>query len=204
MLRHLAFDPIIDGLVARGYAVINDFISAELCMQLRTEMHALRESAAFRPAGIGRGSEQTTNKQVRSDLIHWLGADAPDLSAAQRAALSQLDALRLELNRTLYLGLREFEAHLAVYPAGAFYAKHVDQHQSSDARVVSFVLYLNDSWTEADAGHLRLYDKENPAQIVTDVLPRGGTLACFLARDVPHEVLPPARPRYSLTGWMRR
>ena len=66
--------------------------------------------------------------------------------------------------------------------------------------MISVVLYLNEGWTDADGGQLRLHLAGGPR----DVLPELGTFVIFRSDTVPHEVLPAARPRYSLTGWYRR
>lgn len=47
------------------------------------------------------------------------------------------------------------------------------------------------------------YDPADQDREIGRVLPRQGTLACFLSEDIPHEVLPPARERVSIAGWFR-
>jgi len=54
----------------------------------------------------------------RGDEIRW--AAAAGISEAQRTCLRRFEQLRLTLNRTLQLGLFEFESHFARYAAGAF------------------------------------------------------------------------------------
>src|SRR2546421_26403 len=73
--------------------------------------------------------------------------------------------------------------------------------RDDDARMLSCVLYLNDAWTAADGGALRIY--LSPTD-VCDVLPVGGTLVCFLSDRYEHEVLPATRERLAITGWFRR
>ena len=92
---------------------------------------------------------------MRGDEILWL--DQASASKAQRVVLGRLERLRDALNRELQLGAVELELHFAVYPAGAAYAVHVDRFRDADARVLSLVLYLNEAWSEADGGELRLY-----------------------------------------------
>jgi hypothetical protein len=102
------------------------------------------------------------------------------------------------LNRELQLGAVEPELHFAVYPAGAAYATHVDRFRDADSRVLSVVLYLNEAWSEADGGELRLYLEAGPRAPCVDVVPHGGTLVVFLSDRFPHEVLPARRERLSL------
>ena len=118
--------------------------------------------------------------------------------AAARAYLGELDALRVRLDRRLFLGVREVEAHFARYPAGAGYARHRDRFRDDDARVLSLVSYLNPDWGDADGGGLRLYLPDGPV----DIAPRTGSV-CFLSA-LEHEVLPATRPRLSIAAWFRR
>src|SRR5690606_6756337 len=107
-------------------------------------------------------------------------------------------------NRAMYLGIYEYEGHVTVYPPGAFYRRHVDQFQDAAYRRLSLILYLNDAdWSADDGGALRLYLPGQNGERTLDVLPEGGTLVAFLSHDIPHEVLPAKRDRYSLTGWFR-
>ena len=112
--------------------------------------------------------------------------------------------MREALNRRLLLGMIELEAHYALYPPGAAYARHRDRFRDDDARVLSTVLYLNADWREEDGGALRLYlggDAKNPH---LDIYPNAGTLVLFLSAEFDHEVLPATRERLSVAGWFRR
>jgi SM-20-related protein len=147
---------------------------------------------------VGQGAERALRPEVRGDWIGWLepAAGEPELAAY----LARMEALRLELNRTAYLGLFDFETHFAVYPAGAGYARHSDRFARDARRTLSTVLYLNADWTEGDGGALRIHLPDGKAR---DVEPRGGTLVVF-ASELEHEVLPARRERFSLAGWFRR
>ena len=69
-------------------------------------------------------------------------------------------------------------------------------------RVLSLVTYLNPGWQLADGGELAIYDGQG-AQIIHKVMPAYGTVVVFLSTEVPHEVLPANRDRYSIAGWFR-
>jgi SM-20-related protein len=133
---------------------------------------------------------------VRGDATLWL--DDARTGDAAAAYLAQLDALRVALNRRLFLGVDEVEAHYALYPPGASYAKHRDRFRDDDARVVSFVTYLNPDWGDEDGGALRLSLDDGDI----DIAPRTGSV-CFLS-ELEHEVLPATRDRLSIAAWMRR
>ena len=191
-------DALIKDLAARGCAVVRDAIPSDLVSGLRERAQSLDRTDAFAPAGVGRASARTQRSDVRGDRIAWL-PDVPD-DEAERAVVSWLEALRLRCNRELMLGLADVEAHYAIYPPGARYARHRDRFRDDDARVLSCVLYLNHAWTADDGGALRLYAGEG----ALDVLPEGGTLVAFLSADFEHEVLPARRERLALAGWFRR
>lgn len=178
------------------------FIDGGLLAGLRAAARARHQAGEFRPARVGRGAGAVDAPDVRGDAIRWLEADDPD--AAIRSVLARCDALRVALNRTLFLGLASLEAHFAWYSPGTRYGVHVDRFRDDDARVVSMVLYLNDAWSPQDGGALRLYLETPERAPWHDVQPEGGTLAVFLADRFAHEVLPAHRDRLSLTGWFRR
>jgi SM-20-related protein len=195
-------DLVADALAEQGWAILGEFAPAATWHALAAEVRSAHARGDLRPAGIGAGEQHRLTGEVRGDLIGWL--EATTASAAQQDVLSRLDALRRSLNRELQLGLFEFEGHLALYPPGASYRRHRDQHRGSQARVLSCVLYLNSSWKAQDKGQLRLYLDEEDSGDYCDVLPEGGALVCFLSERFSHEVLPARRERLSLTGWFRR
>jgi SM-20-related protein len=192
-----ALDAIADRIGDHGWAVTPGFIAREAVETLRSVVLERAARGEFRPAAVGAGPRRAVRADIRGDRICWV--HAPE-SPAEERLLQEFDALRLALNRVLQLGLFEFECHYALYPAGAGYARHIDQLIAGAARRVSIVLYLNADWNRADGGALRLYrDAAEPVEI----LPRGGTLVTFLSERFEHEVLPTQRERLSLTGWLR-
>ena len=193
---------VADALAGPGWASLHDFVPTVTWRALAAEVHAARTVGGLRAAGVGTGERSRLVGDERGDQIQWL--EPASASGAQQDALSRFDALRWRLNRELQLGLFEFESHFALYPPGAGYRRHHDQHQGSQARVLSCVLYLNSDWKAEDEGQLRLYLDESGPGDYRDLLPEGGTLVCFLSDRFWHEVLPARRERLSLTGWFRR
>lgn len=190
---------IVDALASQGYAVCHDFLPTADVLALLQHSQALQAQQALQRAGIGRGQAYQTNRFVRQDHIHWLrGTDA-----VERRFLDPMAELRLAINRALFMGLFDYEAHLAVYPEGAFYKKHVDAFQGRTNRRLSTVLYLNFDWQPADGGALRFYDPDQPEQALFDLPPTAGTLVVFESERFWHEVLPAQRQRYSIAGWFR-
>ncbi len=224
-------DNLINALVASGYAIIDDAMSVELITKLREQALSLQQAGVMRRATTGKSSariaadnaDNQASSQLRGDFTYWLEDDAFLRDADQAfgessayksvttAYLQQMEALRLLLNQSLFLGLFDFETHFAIYPAGAGYSKHLDQFQHSNAhsgnlaqqntqRKISVILYLNKEWRSADGGQLRLYLNE-AAPI--DIEPVDGRMVVFLSDQFWHEVLPANRNRISLTGWFR-
>lgn len=196
-------DPIaphhLDRLVTQGWCAQEDFLSPELCQALCVDLKMLQRQGNFQQAGIGRGRDHRHAGDIRTDQTYWLDGASP----AQKMLLPMMDALRLYINRTLFMGLHDYEAHYASYQAGGFYKKHLDSFKGRKNRLLSTVLYLTPGWRAEDEGHLVIYDAQDHDRELGRVLPAQGTLACFLSEDIPHEVLPPKRERISIAGWFR-
>lgn len=197
------YSDIVDALAEQGWAVRHeflppDFLPVDAIEALAEEARGLLLAGRFSPAGVGRAAGRQIRADVRSDQILWL--DENELTPAQSRYWAEIESLRAELNSELYLGLASFESHYAVYPPRAFYQKHVDRFSGSDERAISCSLYLSPDWKEEDGGQLRLYVSDQQVEI----FPRAGTFVIFRSDNVPHEVLPAHRDRFSLTGWFRR
>ncbi|WP_233093997.1 2OG-Fe(II) oxygenase [Azotobacter chroococcum] len=189
---------IVDDLAGPGWSEQSIFLPAELTEALAEACRARAAAGELTPAAIGRGDRQLVQEGVRGDYTAWL---EPGQCAPGDAWLALMESLRQTLNRELFLGLEELECHFALYPPGACYQRHLDRFRDDDSRTVTVVLYLNEAWQPDEGGELRLY---LPNGRVHDVMPQGGSLACFMSADFPHEVLPATRERLSLTGWFRR
>lgn len=192
------WQPLLTNVAEQSWGVAPGLLPPALVLALRQRLQQLQQAAALRPAAIGKGPQQQHNQQIRSDNTHWLNGD----NALEAAFLELLEDLRITANRQLLLGLRRFEAHFAHYPPGACYQTHVDAFHGSRTRVLSAVCYLNDDWPTTAGGELLLYGQDGHSELAR-VSPRGGTVALFLSEDVPHQVLPANRDRYSIAAWLR-
>jgi len=186
-------------IAAERIAVVPDFIPAPIVASLAAVARSRDAAGEFCAAGIGRGASRLERSAIRGDRTLWL--DTQVSTPAERALTLALERLRIALNEATFIGLFSFEGHYALYPPGALYRRHLDRFRDDDARLLSCVLYLNETWTAADGGALRLY---SPGEEPRDVLPVGGTLVCFLADRHEHEVLPARRERLAIAGWFRR
>jgi SM-20-related protein len=193
-------DQVADALADKGWIVLPEFFPLDVVRELRQQAQAEWESGAFHNAGVGRGVELSVDEAVRGDQVQWL-------ERAEQGALADYQAfmeeIRLSLNRSLYLGLFEFEAHFAVYPPGAFYRRHLDNFRGTSERIITAILYLNEAWQNAECGQLRLYTDGSDGGEYVDIFPHAGQLVLFRSARFWHEVLPARRERFSLTGWLR-
>ena len=192
-------DAIAAALSAQGWSLVPAFLSTDLVAALRADL--LDRRAHFAPAAIGRAADRQQLPQTRSDSTLWLSGD----SSAQSEFLALLDSVRGELNRRLFLGLIDYEAHYAHYAAGQFYRRHRDAFRESAAsglpqRIVSSVVYLNGDWRADAGGELRLWRERDE---VARIAPLGGSAVFFLSAEIPHEVLPANTDRFSIAGWFR-
>ncbi len=197
----LWLDELADGLTEHGWMSQNVScrLGADLLVGLRKEVQILDRTEALRKAGVGRGADLLRDRSVRRDKIAWLQGVTP----VQAELFEFFESVRLGLNQRLFLGLKRFEAHYATYHEGDFYRRHVDSFQGRASRVVSLVLYLNEDWEQADGGVLQVFNRENDNEVCGTVLPREGRMALFMSEEIPHEVLPANRTRYSVACWFR-
>lgn len=195
-------DHISTEIYQNSYVIVDDFIEEDFRKALLDEQLQSLQLGRFRHAAVGKGGQKQVRTEIRSDEVLWMDAD--DLSPLQAAYWAKIEEIRLALNRRCFLGLKSFEGHFARYPIGSFYKRHLDQFQAVPHRVVTVILYLNDSWTSEDEGALRMYfPQEDGSERFEDVLPIGGRLVVFLSGEIPHEVLPTKKERISITGWLR-
>jgi SM-20-related protein len=188
-------------LADRGWFVTEDFLPATLITQLADEAREAFESNQFHRAGVGRGKRFSIKREIRSDLIKWL--NPAQCTITQLQYLDALEGLRKIINRTLYLGLFEYEAHLAIYPSGCYYREHLDQFENDGRRLVTCVLYLNTNWSSSDGGQLKLFTNPSDRRQYEEILPLGGRMVCFLSSRMLHAVMPAHNERLSITGWFK-
>ena len=189
----LYMNQLIDALSTQGYFVWDDFLTHE-------EVVALRDCIPenWKKARIGRNDDVAREATIRSDKIQWVRRD---MGQPASLFLDKMEQIRLAANQAFFLGLFEYEAHFAKYEKGDFYQKHLDCFKGNENRRLTTVFYMNDEWTEEDAGELVVYDlKDNH---IATIPPKSGRLFVFLSEQFPHEVLPTNTERFSIAGWFR-
>lgn len=190
---------ILNDLEQKGWSVQEQFFLPELIQPLKETLSSFNQQGLLKQAGIGRENGFHVEQSIRNDKISWF--DENNLTETQAQYLSILKELQTAINQRFYLGLFDFEVHFALYPADAFYKRHLDQHKNQDTRVLTIITYLNENWNKGDGGELLLYLKDGQT---VSVEPNAGTFVCFMSADFEHEVLPANRERASLTGWFRK
>lgn len=189
------YDEIADAIAQRGFIILDNAFPDDISKGLIDVM--VSQETQLQRAGIGRGKDYQLDNSVRGDKIQWLENSSPQTTQF----LMAMEHLQHALNRRLYLGLKEYEAHFAYYAPGAFYRKHRDAFRGQPGRKLSSVYYLNPAWPEAAGGELVIYN--DIEQEMVRVAPECGRLVLFLSEDFPHEVLPATKERRSIAGWFR-
>lgn len=192
---------MFEELAQNNWASSQDVFPKSFCLALAKECQTLYSKGAFHQASIGHGVTKGLHNEIRGDSTLWI--EEGTSSALQNELLAQLNLLMQELNQSFYLGLKRFESHFAVYPPGAGYDKHVDNHRGSGARRITFILYLNENWQKGHGGELSFYQPDNENVLITQIEPRLGTLVLFRSELFPHQVEKSFQPRMSITGWIR-
>ncbi len=191
------FDGVADALASEGYVIIDNFLSSEEVELLLSVLKHYIESDRLKKAGIGTAYQYQVNREVRGDYIKWV--EPSQALPPTQTFIDYLKDLIAYLNRTCFLGLKDFEVHYTMYPKGTYYDKHIDRFKLNDARVISMVTYLNKDWKEGDGGELILYPEDKPA---ISIQPTSGRMICFRSDSIEHEVLTTNTERYSITGWL--
>lgn len=185
----------MDELATNDHFVADKFISDDLYQRIMIFFKELENEEMLRKAGIGTSSDYQIRHSVRGDLIYWLQQERDhDLSLF----FEQMDELTENIKRHCYLSLSGSEFHLAKYPAGTHYDRHVDQLNGSSNRKITVLLYLNENWKKGDGGELRMY-RDSGDLLIEPIAQR---LLVFKSEAVEHEVLTTHVPRFSLTGWL--
>ena len=189
---------LIKDLGEKGFGVIPSFLTPDEVAKLSDEIDEL--SPRFIQAGVGSEENHSLQPSIRTDKTLWL--EPENLTAQQTLLWDRLSQVKNEINHTLFIGLWELGGFYAIYEPGGFYKRHLDTFKDDDARILSVIIYLNENWKTGDGGELLIYpDKNSNASVKIE--PRGGTLVCFLSKDIPHQVSQCNITRKSFTGWFK-
>ncbi|MCA8904289.1 MAG: 2OG-Fe(II) oxygenase [Hyphomonas sp.] len=192
---------ITDDLAQKGWSWQPGFLPDALYRALREDVLAIDAEDELELAGVGRDDAFLLDRSIRRSRIAWMDRSTP----AQAAFLDWAETLREAINRTLMIGLFEFEACFAVYRPGGFYDRHLDSFEGAKNRVVSLVVYLNEDWKAEDGGALLVWPEGagEEAEPVAALLPEGAGVALMLSETIPHAVAATRATRYAIAAWWR-
>lgn len=194
------FEQLIDGILADGYAICDNFLEPSQVQNLLQTFSERYEEGKFKEAGIGKQSEVHKASLIRGDEILWLESDSTN--SAERVLLDKNLAFVKYLNQTCYLGIVDTEIHFAKYDIGKFYRRHRDTFQAQKGRILSVIYYLNTNWIPENGGNLIIYTQENNVEKAITIAPLAGRLVCFESEKLDHEVTEAFAERFSVTGWL--
>jgi SM-20-related protein len=184
----------MDELSLNDFVIVDKFLDETRLNTIQSFFQSHLEG--FTKAGIGALSDHVIRRDIRGDYTFWL----------DRKRDSELNEIWCLIDETLYvynrycfLGLSGYEFHLAHYPTGGHYDKHLDQFNNRNNRTISMVIYLNKDWKKGDGGELEIFLKDGSSVLVEPIEAR---CVMFKSASVPHAVLASNKPRFSLTGWL--
>jgi SM-20-related protein len=184
----------MDELSENDFVIIDGFLDQARFDTIRNFF--LSHLERFTQAGIGALGDNVIRRDIRGDATYWLDRNR---DTGLNGFWSLVDETMHMFNRYCFLGLSGYEFHLAHYPAGGHYDKHLDQFNNRNNRTISMVMYLNKGWQNGDGGELEIFLKDGTSVLVE---PIGARCVMFRSAEVPHRVLASNKPRYSLTGWL--
>ncbi|MGM0745259.1 2OG-Fe(II) oxygenase [Rhodohalobacter sp.] len=188
---------LFDKLAEDDFVVIDDFLSDEQFRLIMNFFKKAEKNNHLKKAGIGPSGEFQIKSSVRGDFIYWLDEKRDtELSIF----FEIVDDLIANLKRICYLSLSGSKFHIAKYPKGSHYDRHLDQFNERSNRQITVLIYLNENWKKGDGGELVIY-KDNEEILVEPIAKR---LLLFKSDVIEHEVLKTNVTRYSLTGWLLR
>lgn len=192
---------LLDELAESGWALMPHAIADVDSSALAIDLDRYWSAGRFKEAEIGQGLTQTVQKKVRSDKIHWLGDEDPELSI--QYWLKEMKDLTIALNENFFLSLSAYDCHFACYDPGDFYHKHRDRFRDKPERILSVILFLNQDWLTSDAGELLIFHSDYPDRVVAEIKPEKGSMVIFQSDKIYHAVRETKRRRLSLTGWLK-
>nr|WP_299203898.1 2OG-Fe(II) oxygenase [uncultured Brumimicrobium sp.] len=197
MQRDLGYwDEQMDLLAQQDYITIDNFFNPEDLNNAHHFFETKQQEGVFQKAAIGASGNEKIINEVRGDYTYWLEKGK---HTQINSIFETLDEVKSIFNRLMYLSLADYEFHLAHYPKGSFYKKHLDQFDGRNNRMVSVIIYLNKGWKDGDGGELRIYPE---GQDPIDIAPLENRCIMFRSDTLYHEVLTSNTSRKSITGWM--
>lgn len=197
MYKDLPFwDRQMDLLAQQNYLIIDNYFTPDQLTIAHHFFDQKQKENVFQRAAIGPSGNKKVISEIRGDYTYWLDRKK-DIEL--KTVFENFDEVKSLLNRLMFLSLAGYEFHLAHYPKGSFYKKHLDQFDSRNNRMISMIIYLNKNWSTNDGGELRIYPEGEES---VDIAPLENRCVIFRSDILFHEVLVSNTSRKSITGWM--
>lgn len=178
----------INTIAGGGVAVIPDFLSPSLLKRMRADAKQLFRDGFFVPDGLTntalaktqQGFNERADRQTFRGGDGWMDPQAGDLKTRQEFAdlMAQLRGhLASSLDRPTLKpeGVRKHEMTYNWYEPGATLGRHLDEHHEETKaskgwllptrRSVTWLVYLNDGWTDEEGGSLHTFPRERLAEV---------------------------------------
>ena len=203
--------PTAQLLYDRGYAVIDNFLDADLAEQLAGQALELDGSGLLRAPHAARDAAQfNLDEDARNDVTMWVHA-GEYAGTPLGAAIARLTELRSVLSTFVAFHPDNLaEVQLALYKGGGGrYVRHRDalpaglavENDEYKPRRVTAILYTVADWQDSMGGELRVFRNRADKEGIAQIAPVAGRLVVFLSGAMDHEVMPAFVPRVALTAW---
>jgi SM-20-related protein len=117
-----------------------------------------------------RMSAQSISREKQLSGV-WQALAHDFLSPTYRNAMSELTGIDL--------GAAELEVNVFHYPPGGLHGAHTDNRD----KIVTHVLYFNESWNDDDGGCLLILKSSDPGEMVARISPLVGNSAVLVRSD---------------------
>lgn len=196
-------------LVTHGAAVLHNFLGSDVVDAFRLVDLDTGDAVKYgEQPGAGRGDTVCLPDKLPTVLLARLDELVSMIRTTRSTGSCEPAALDVGRSCQERLKLCRFRSWpmVATYEPGSRYTYHLDNSQRRNGRILTAIYYLNEDWTSADGGLLRLLRPPNdppsassepwpaawvPSRVMAEVVPTLDTLAIFWSDVVPHEVLPP-------------
>lgn len=136
----------------------------------RVADHVGEKKHEYQVRALIRMSSQSISGEKQLGSV-WQALAHDFLSPAYRSAISELVGIDL--------GAAELEVNVFDYPPGGLHGAHTDHRD----KIVTHVLYFNESWNDDDGGCLLILKSPDLQQIVTSMSPLVGNSAVLVRSD---------------------
>jgi len=195
---NVSFETLITSYVEDKVGIAENFLSHDLCHNLKENLLSFNDSDLLILAGVGNEGKMVHNQLIRSDKIYWL--DKKHNNAFEAEFFDTMDAFVAYLNENCFTSIKSYEFHYSLYEAGSFYRPHLDQFEDDSKRQFSMMNYLNADWQKKDGGELLIHQNQHKQTIA----PTQGKTVFFKSDELLHEVVLTNKRRMSVTGWLKR